>query len=195
MKKLLLSIVLTAVAAPALAHTGQGDAAGFWHGLLHPVLGADHLLAMLAVGLWSGFAGPRRLWAGAAIFLAAMAVGAALGWVGVGLPQVEAVILASVLALGGLVLLARPGQGPGATVLSLAAIAGFAACHGQAHAAEAQGSIAPYLAGFLTATAALHLIGIGLARLVVQARAARLWQGLIGSGIALSGLYMMAGWP
>ena len=73
MKKLALAAALALTAAPALAHTGLGDASGFEHGFLHPLTGPDHLLAMLAVGLWSGFVLPHRAWAGAAAFLSAMA--------------------------------------------------------------------------------------------------------------------------
>ena len=100
MKKLPLAGALAALAGPALAHTGVGEASGFTHGLLHPILGPDHLLAMLAVGLWSGFVLPHRFWAGAATFLSAMTAGAGLSWAGVPLPGVEAmiVLLAAIMA-------------------------------------------------------------------------------------------------
>lgn len=94
MKKLALSLALVTLAAPALAHTGHGDANGFLHGLEHPVFGTDHLLAMLAVGLWSGFVLPSRFWAGAAAFMGAMVLGAGLSWADVGYPLVETVIVA-----------------------------------------------------------------------------------------------------
>lgn len=86
MKKLAFAAALSLVAAPALAHTGTGHVTGFVHGLEHPIFGPDHLLAMLAVGLWSGFALPGRVWAGAASFLAAMSLGAAASWAGIGVP-------------------------------------------------------------------------------------------------------------
>ncbi len=193
MKKLALVAALAFLAGPALAHTGHGDANGFLHGLMHPVLGPDHLLAMLAVGLWSGFALPQRFWAGAATFLAAMAAGAGLGWAGLSVPGVETVILGSVVAFGLMVLLSRPGQGAGVTAASLVAVAAFAAAHGLAHAAEATGSVATYLAGFLISTAALHVAGIGLARFVAQGTAARAVQQGLGALIAASGLYIMIG--
>lgn len=193
MKKLVLSTALIALAGPALAHTGQGDASGFLHGVMHPVLGPDHLLAMLGVGIWSGFATPRRLWSGAATFLAAMTAGAGLSWAGVALPMVETWIVASVVLAGLLVATARQGQTRVLTAISLAAIAGFAACHGHAHATEATGTIALYLAGFLVSTTALHVAGIGLALTVARTRSALTLQAAIGAAIAGSGLLLMAG--
>lgn len=193
MKKLVLAAALALIAAPAVAHTGHGATSGLVAGLAHPVLGADHLLAMLAVGLWSGFALPRHFWAGATTFMAAMAVGAGLSWSGLGIPMVEAWITASVAVFGILMLLARRGQSREFTGASLAAIALFALCHGHAHATEASGTVLAYLAGFLISTAALHLAGIGLARAVAQGRAARVAQTALGSAITGAGLLMMAG--
>lgn len=191
MKKLAFTAALALVAGPALAHTGQGDAHGFLHGVLHPLTGPDHLLAMLAVGLWSGFVLPNRFWAGAATFLGAMTVGAGLSWAGIAFPAVEAVILASVVVFGLLVLLSRPGQPHWQTGASLGAIALFASAHGHAHATEATGTVATYLAGFLLATLALHLAGIGIARSIANRTAARVLQGGMGFGIAASGLYLL----
>lgn len=191
MKKIALSAALALVAAPALAHTGQGAAHGFLDGLAHPMAGPDHLLAMLAVGLWSGFVLPNRFWAGAATFLGAMTVGAGLSWAGVAYPAVETVIMASVVVFGLLVLLSRPGQSRWQTMASLGAIALFASAHGHAHATEATGPIANYLAGFLVSTLALHLAGIGIARSVADRSVARLLQGGTGLGIATSGLLLL----
>lgn len=185
-----LALVAILLATPALAHTGQGGASGFLHGLEHPVLGMDHLLAMLAVGLWSGFVLPRHVWAGAAVFLAAMAAGAGASWAGLGFPGVEAVIVGSVLAFGILTLLSRRGQPGWITGLSLVSVGIFATAHGHAHATEATGDALAYLAGFLISTAALHLCGIVLARIVASSRAA---QRALGAGIALSGLWLIAG--
>ncbi|MGP3697591.1 HupE/UreJ family protein [Rhodobacter sp. NSM] len=191
MKKIAFAAMLAAAASPALAHTGHGDTSGFIHGFLHPILGPDHLLAMLGVGIWSGVALSRRFWGGALTFLLAMTAGAGLSWAGVGIPMVEAWIVGSVVLAGLLVATARAGQARGVTVLSLAAIATFAACHGHAHATEASGTIAAYLAGFLIATAALHLAGIGIA--FATARGGVLAQRTLGAAIAGSGLFLMAG--
>lgn len=192
MKKLALTVALVLLAGPALAHTGQGDAHGFYHGLLHPLTGPDHLLAMLAVGLWSGFVLPNKFWAGAATFMIAMAVGAGLSWSGLPYPAVETMILASVLVFGLLVVVARPGQPRWMTAASLGAIALFASAHGYAHASEATGTIATYLAGFLLSTLALHLAGIGIARSVADRSFARVMQAVFGLVIAGGGLWMLA---
>lgn len=190
MKKLILSAALVALASPAMAHTGHDHGFGLLVGLTHPLMGADHLLAMVAVGLWSGFVLPRRVWAGAAAFLTAMLAGAGFASAGIGFPMVEGAILASVVAFGLLTLMARRGQSAAVTAASLAAIAAFGLAHGYAHAAEATGGAAGYVAGFLAATATLHLSGIALARAVVDRP---LVQRVLGAGIAASGLLMMAG--
>ncbi|EEW24943.1 HupE/UreJ family protein [Rhodobacter ferrooxidans] len=193
MKKLTLSIALATLAGPALAHTGHGDAFGFAHGLAHPIGGADHLLAMLAVGLWSGFVLPQRFWLGAAAFMAAMVVGAGLAWSGIGLPLVEGGIVASVLVFGVIMLVSRKGQADWMTKASLAAIAVFAALHGQAHATEATGAVALYLGGFLISTAALHITGIVIARMVARSAQAGRVQQALGAAIAAAGAFLMVG--
>lgn len=190
MKKLAVTTLVALIASPALAHTGHGDASGFAHGLAHPIFGPDHLLAMLAVGLWSGFVLPNRFWMGAVAFMAAMAVGAGLSWAGIGYPMVESVIVASVVVFGVLTLISRRDQPQAITTASLAAIAVFASAHGHAHATEAAGNALAYLVGFLISTAALHLVGIAIARAVA---ARPIVQQAMGAGIALSGLYLMAG--
>lgn len=190
MKKLILSAAFAAFAAPAMAHTGHDHGFGFLNGLAHPLLGADHLLAMLAVGLWSGFVLPTRFWAGAAAFMGAMVLGAGLSWAGIGFAMVETVIVVSVVAFGLLTLVSHRGQAAALTGTSLAAIAIFASAHGHAHATEAAGNALAYLAGFLISTAALHLAGIGIARAVATRP---LVQQALGAGIAASGLLMMAG--
>lgn len=190
MQKLALAALAALIAGPALAHTGNGDANGFFHGLEHPLFGPDHLLAMLAVGLWSGFVLPTRFWAGAAAFMAAMTVGAGLSWVGIGYPAVETVIVASVVVFGGLTVISQRGQAGWRTAAALATIAVFASAHGYAHATEATGNAVAYLAGFLISTAALHLAGIGIARAVATQPLA---QRALGAGITLSGLWLMVG--
>lgn len=190
MKTFRLAALAALITSPALAHTGHGGAEGFLHGLAHPLGGADHLLAMLAVGIWSGFALPRRLWAGAAVFMAAMVAGAGASWSGIGFPGVEAAIVGSVLVFGLLTLVARRGQGGWQTGGTLAAIAGFALAHGHAHATEAQGAVIAYLGGFLIATAGLHLAGVAIARALATRQGA---QQALGAGLAASGLWLIAG--
>jgi urease accessory protein len=193
MKRLALSLALFGSAAPALAHTGHGGTTDLVAGLLHPVLGADHLMAMVAVGLWSGFVLPGRLWAGAVAFLSAMTLGAGLAWAGVAMAGVEGAILLSVVVFGLMVLLSHRGQATAITTVSLVAIAAFGAAHGHAHAAEATGAALPYLAGMLSATAVLHLAGLGLARLVRAGPSALLLQRMLGSAVAAGGVMMAAG--
>jgi urease accessory protein len=144
----------------ALAHPGQDHvhtAAPFLAGLAHPVGGLDHLLAMVAVGLLAAVMGGRASWALPLGFVGAMAVGGAVGSAGVALPDVEPVILASVIVLGATLALAlRP---PLAVTVAAVAVFGFA--HGAAHGLEGpQAGVVAYALGFVLATAALHLVGI-----------------------------------
>lgn len=193
MKTFAIAAATTLIAAPAMAHTGHGETSGLVAGLMHPVAGPDHLLAMLAVGLWSGFALPRRVWAGAAAFLSAMGAGALLSWSGVGIPGVETWITLSVLVFGVMTVLARPGQGGAVTGGALAAIAGFALFHGHAHATEAVGNAPVYLGGFLAASGALHLAGIAIARWAGSGRLALALQRGLGGAVAAGGLALIAG--
>ena len=188
-KAALAAIVLTLLATPAFAHSGHGEVSGFVAGISHPIFGADHLLAMLAVGLWSGFVLPGRVWAGAASFILGMLGGALLSWNGVPIPIVESLIGLSVVAFGLLTLFSQRGQSPAFTRATLAAIGAFALCHGHAHATEASGDAFAYVTGFVLATAALHLAGILLARKIAVASWAR---PAIGAGIAAAGLALMA---
>ena len=92
--------VFLALTGSALAHPGHGDATGFAHGFMHPLGGLDHVLAMVAVGLFAAHLGGRALWLVPATFVAVMALGGALGMAGVGLPFVETGIAVSVVVLG-----------------------------------------------------------------------------------------------
>ena len=132
----------------------------FTEGLLHPFSGLDHVLAMVAVGLWASQLGGRALWLLPLTFPAVMAVGAALGFGGVALPFVEIGIAGSVLVLGAAVALAlRPSL-----AISIPLIGAFALLHGYSHGVElpADVSALSYGAGFIAATLLLHAVGIGL---------------------------------
>lgn len=148
----------------ALAHPGHlGGHSPFTEGWMHPIGGPDHVLAMVAVGLWAATATDKRgIWALPLTFMAAMVLGGALGAMGVHLPAVEPMILASSVVLGLAVALAlRPSL-----AFALPAVAMFGLMHGHAHGAEGPSTgLAAYAAGFLLATGALHLAGIGLGRL------------------------------
>ncbi len=144
----------------ASAHTGVGDTAGFWHGLAHPIGGLDHILAMVAVGLWAAQIGGKALWMVPGAFVLAMAGSSVIGHFGLPLPGVEQGILASDFVLGLLLLFAA--RLPLAVSTGIVAI--LAIFHGYAHGAEmpstASGLV--YGFGFIVSTAMLHLAGIGM---------------------------------
>ena len=156
------SVGLTAagLATPsaAWAHTGTGPHVHFIDGLLHPLSGLDHLLAMIAVGCFAAFLGGSALWALPVCFLTLMTAGAALGLVGGTLPFVEPMITLSVAAFG----VALIGYRKWAIPAALALVGFFAVFHGYAHGAEIplHAMAVPYGFGFLTATALLHGAGI-----------------------------------
>lgn len=162
-----LLLVLALVSAPAFAHTGAGEPSGFVHGLLHPVGGWDHVLAMAGVGLFAWMLKGRALWALPLTFVAVMALGAVAAAYRLPVPLIEAGIALSVLGTG--VLLARGRAMPVALALPLIAL--FAVFHGQAHGNEMPDSASglAYGLGFVLATALLHgiglLAGFGLARI------------------------------
>lgn len=153
-----------ALAAPSVfAHSGGTHVHSLFEGMAHPLTGWDHLLAMLAVGVWSAQQGGKRLWALPAAFVAMMAAGGALGMAGYGGGWVETGIALSVAVFGLLIALAaRLPVAVGMLACGAAALA-----HGMAHGAElpAAGGAAGYAAGFLLATATLHLVGIAVGKL------------------------------
>lgn len=171
-----------------LGHIGH-PTDGFLQGLLHPVTGLDHLLAMLAVGMLAAQAGGRALWALPAVFVGLMAAGGAVAAVGVGLPGVELAIAASVVVFGAMLAWRRVDL-PTATVL----VGLFAMFHGHAHVTEiaAGASAAGYVGGFLIATALLHAVGAAVILAVSQpARPAVVRIG--GAAVALAGLLIAGG--
>jgi urease accessory protein len=162
MRFILICIVLIGVlVSPVLAHTGVGPHNSFASGIAHPLYGADHILAMLAVGLWGVLAGGRAIWVWPMAFVATMLAGFAAATMGLQLPFVEPAILSSIIILG--LAVAFAVKGPvwlGATITSL-----FAFFHGHAHGTEATAaSLIAYAAGFALATAGLHASGIALGR-------------------------------
>ncbi len=181
-------LILALAPAVALAHEEAGKAAGFLAGLLHPVSGLDHVLAMVAVGLWGAVLGAPALWVLPVAFPLVMAVGGLLGLLGIGLPHVELGIAVSALVLGAMVLLeARP---PLAVASVMVAV--FAIFHGHAHGAElpAGSSALLYSLGFVIATGLLHLGGIAIGTLH-GLRAGRTVVRAAGAGVALGGLVFL----
>ncbi|MGQ3282507.1 HupE/UreJ family protein [Bosea sp. (in: a-proteobacteria)] len=183
-----LVVIASVLAGPALAHTGVGAVHGFGAGLMHPLFGLDHLLAMVAVGLWAGLTGGRARLAYPLAFVGMMVLSGLWGMSGAALPGVEIGIAVSVVVLGlAIALRATPPLAAGA-----AACAIFAIFHGHAHGAELpQGSSGlGYALGFVLATAALHGAGLGLAGLL--AARAPLLARVAGGGLALAGVAILA---
>ena len=186
----LTALALLALGGIAHAHTPGLPHMDFAAGLEHPLSGLDHVLAMVAVGLWASQLGGRALWLIPLTFVLTMAVGGSLGFLGAPLPQVELGIAGSVLVLGLLIALAR--QLPLAASMALVGL--FAIFHGHAHGAEmaAESSAVWYSLGFMLATAALHGIGIGIG--LVAARGVRAqWLRVGGAAIAASGVMLLVG--
>ncbi len=184
----LIGLVLLA-AQPALAHTGE-DMGGLMSGFLHPISGVDHVVAMVAVGLWGGILGAPALWMLPVIFPLAMAVAGAAGAAGIPLPGVETGIALSGVVLGLMVLFAlRP---PLWVAMGLVGV--FAVFHGHAHGTELPTSANPliYAVGFVVATGLLHLAGIGVG-LLGRWPAGRVAVRCAGAAIALAGGAFLTG--
>lgn len=188
--RLSLAAMLTLSAGSAFAHVGEHGQASFFSGFGHPLGGLDHLLAMLAVGLFAaGQVGASRL-AVPLAFVLAMLAGAGLAALGVALPAVEAGIAASVLVFG--LLIALLVRLPAAVALPLVGV--FALFHGHAHHTEmGDGSIFTYVVGFAIATALLHAAGFVVARWVPDSRAGLIVRRVTGAGIAGAGAVLLGG--
>jgi urease accessory protein len=171
----------------ALAHTGVGETTGFMHGVGHPIGGMDHLLAMIAVGIWAAQVGGRALWIVPCTFVGVMVLGGVLGFSGVPVPFIEQGILLSVLILG--VLIAGAFKLP--LIYSALIVGFFAIFHGFAHGAEMPAAIAAasYTAGFALATALLHLTGTGLSIYMSKINLPAVSR-FAGGAIAFSGVYL-----
>lgn len=155
----LVALLLAALPGIAFAHAANSLQFGsFMGGLTHPVLGPDHFLAMVSVGILSAQIGGRAIWTVPATFVSVMALGGGLGVLGVGLSAIEAGIACSVLVLG--IAIAADRKLP--VALAMIAVGVFAIFHGYAHGAEMPSVAEParYAAGFLTGTAALHVLGL-----------------------------------
>ncbi len=181
--------LLAGLAGAAQAHTGHGTHS-LMEGLVHP-FGLDHLLAMVAVGVWSVSALPAgKAWQGPATFLLALVTSAALGAGGVTVPYLEHAISLSVVLFGLMLIVAQRAM-PAA--LGLGLVAAASSLHGLAHGAETpETGFAGYAVGFLLTTAALHIggvgLGLGIRRWLAERRAAVL--GGLGAGVGATGLYL-----
>ncbi|MDP2902900.1 MAG: HupE/UreJ family protein [Methylovulum sp.] len=184
-----LGLCIYMVSLPvAQAHTFDTYDAGLAAGLAHPFLGLDHLLAMIAVGIWAGQLGGRAIWLVPLTFVSVMSAAAALGTLGLSLPLLEPAIASSVLVLG--LLIAGSVRVPTSASVSLVAL--FALLHGYAHGLELPQAASPMLygIGFVLATALLHGFGIGFAQSSGQYKIIQRVMGY--SLIAASGLLLAA---
>ncbi|WP_156460410.1 HupE/UreJ family protein [Devosia sp. Root635] len=193
--RLLLALAILALSPTiAFAHTGIGDTAGFLHGFEHPIGGIDHILAMVAVGVFAVVLGGRALWLVPLSFVGMMVAGFALDIAQLGLPFVELGIALSSVVIGAAAALGRPMP----VALAMALVGVFAVFHGHAHGAEMPETAAglTYALGFVAATALLHLSGIfaasGMARIV--GRFGKTAAQLAGGLFALGGIGILAGW-
>lgn len=178
--------------AMALAHPGHEHRASFIEGLVHPLSGADHVLAMVLVGLLAVQLGGRAIWILPATFLAGMAAGSSVGATGIGASAVEFGIALSVIALGLIVALQARLPLAAAAVL----VGATALLHGHAHGAEADGMVSSrYILGFLAGTLGLHAAGIaaGVAMAGLAQGRARSAARIVGGVAAGAGLLLAAG--
>ena len=179
-----LAAAFVLVPSLAVAHPGH-ESAGFLPGMLHPLSGMDHVLAMAAVGVFAAQLGGRALWQVPLSFVVLMGFGAILGILGIPVPLIELGIAASVITLGALI--AFKASVP--LTLASGLVGFFALFHGYAHGAEMPSTVsaASYGAGFVAATLGLHALGLALGAAVSKA-AAR----LAGLGLMMAGAGLLA---
>jgi urease accessory protein len=176
----------------AFAHTGEGGANGFLAGVMHPISGFDHLLAMVSIGIWGATLGRPLVWVLPVAFPMMMVVGGILGIAGIPLPYIEPGIAGSVVVLG--LAIAAAWRAPLAIAIAIVAV--FGVFHGYAHGAELPSSASPaeFVAGFVICTGTLHIAGIGLGffnKFGLGRKALR----AAGAAIAASGVWIFFGMP
>jgi urease accessory protein len=175
-------------AQTAFAHVGQGEAYGLLTGFVHPLSGLDHVLAMVAVGLWGAQLGAPAIWVLPVAFPLVMAMGGMLGFLGVPIPGVEYGIAASAIVLGTAVAFeVRPPL-----VIAALLIGCFAIFHGYAHGTELPPghSALLYSMGFVIATGCLHAVGIGIGTVHKWSWGQQLLRGA-GTVVAAGGFFFM----
>ncbi|OAP34872.1 HupE/UreJ family protein [Sinorhizobium americanum] len=189
-RMLIAAAALGASAAPAFAHLDPVEHGSLAAGLSHPFFGADHILAMVAVGLWAAQIGGRALWTVPAAFVGMMTVGFGLALAAVPLPFVEPAILASVVALGLIVAISvRLDVAPAAAIVGI-----FALFHGHAHGGELGSAGAwSFAIGFIAATALLHAAGLGLGIALARFSSNGTLARLLGGVTALAGAALIFG--
>lgn len=190
----LLTLLFIALPTAAFAHPGHAEAIGVLGGFLHPMSGLDHILCMVAVGVFAFVLGGRALWLVPLSFVGMMAAGFLLGVSGFNLPFVELGIALSAIVVGGV---AASGRSmPVAAAMSLVGV--FAIFHGHAHGAEMPADAAglEYALGFMAATALLHVAGIGAAVSAAKftGKYGRAVAQVAGGLLALGGAGVLSGW-
>jgi len=196
MRAIVSLLVALAVLVPtaAFAHPGHGPEIGLIAGFLHPMSGIDHILCMVAVGVFAAVLGGRALWLVPLSFVGMMAVGFLLGANGVTLPFVELAIGLSSVVIGAVAAWGKPMP----VSAAIALVGAFAIFHGHAHGAEmpANAGGLQFALGFMTATALLHVAGIagavGVAKLA--GRYGRPLARIAGVAFAVGGIGVLAGW-
>lgn len=185
--KILAGTVFLLASGVTLAHPSHERASSFMAGFDHPIGGFDHLLAMLAIGLWAASLGGRALWAIPSAFVITMLAGGGLAVAGLSVPFVEQGILLSVIVLGALVLFAKRLP----TAVCVATAGAFALFHGAAHGIEMplNANGLQYALGFALATAGLHVVGLGFG-LWMAKMGTPLVTRMSGSVIATAGLLL-----
>lgn len=190
-RTLAMGMALALLSHGAEAHTAGAIAGGFQSGVLHPVTGWDHVIAMVAVGLWGAFLGRPAIWVLPIVFPLVMALGGAMGVLGIPLPHVETWIALSAVVLG--LMVATAARLP---ILWAGLIVGiFAVFHGHAHGTELPGAANAfaYALGFVVATGCLHVLGI-LFGALSHSNAGRFAVRAGGMAIAVIGLGFLTGW-
>lgn len=184
-----IAVAIALIPSLAAAHPGAHFHVDMADGFAHPLGGLDHLLAMLGVGLLAWRLGGRAIWAVPAAFVALMAVGGLVGFAGFELPFFETGIALSLVAFGAAIALRQKLP----TAAAAALVGFFAMFHGYAHGTElpAAAGAAGYAAGFLAASAMLHLAGIGLATFVARVRPTAVRFG--GAAMAVAGVALLVG--
>lgn len=190
-KQILALVVSTVfITGNAEAHTAVTLSGGLWNGFAHPFTGLDHMVAMVAVGLWGYLLGNPSKWVLPVFFPLVMALGGVIGVLGIPLPHVEAAVAISDIVLG--VLVSTATRLPPALACLIVGI--FAVFHGHAHGTEIPGAADPvsYALGFVLATGGLHLSGIFFGTLS-NGGIGQSWLRIVGVIIAITGIIFLVG--
>ena len=189
MKKLLSIIAVTSIIFPSISYAHQSSGGGFLAGLSHPVLGFDHLLAMLSVGVLSAQMSGKSLWSVPTAFVSIMLVGGVMGLNNIPLISIEIGISISVLALG----IALTIEKKIAPILAMCFVGFFAIFHGYAHGMEMPHLANPtqYVLGFIVGTAGIHIAGVLVGILASKTTSGAQFLRYLGAGIAGIGFHLI----